>query len=252
MTLLDVSIDRSRYGSVTVLRDVHLTVDAGEMVAVLGNNGVGKTTLLRAISGWQVTTAGSIRFDGTECSAVAAHRRARAGIVHVPEGRRVFRDLTVEENLRVGALKSRGRRALEERLATAYELFPTLDRLARQPAASLSGGEQQMLAIGRGLMAEPRLLMVDEASLGLAPIVIGQVFEALRAIRAMGIAVLVVEQNVRTSLSAADRGYVLERGTVTTSGAAADLLADDRVVDAYLGGGAGDLDATPSQLGSRQ
>lgn len=235
--LLEVELDSARYGTVTVMRDVRISVDAGEIVAVLGNNGVGKTTLLRAISGWIVAASGSIRFDGQETASTAAHRRVRAGIVHVPEGRRVFRDLTVEENLRVGALHSPGRRSMADKLETAFGLFPALDRLQRRTAGTLSGGEQQMLAVARGLMAEPRLLMVDEASLGLAPIVVSQVFDGLRAIRDMGIAVLVVEQNVRTSLAAADRGYVLERGTVTASGTSAELLADGRVVDAYLGAG---------------
>ena len=236
MSLLEVEIQRAGYGSVDVLHDVRVSVEAGEMVAVLGNNGVGKTTLLRAISGWQVAVQGTIRFDGADLSRASAHRRVRRGMVHVPEGRRVFRELTVAENLRVGALHSPGHRSVQARLETVHELFPALARLAASPAGSLSGGEQQMLAIGRGLMAEPRLLMVDEASLGLAPIIITNVFDALRAIRAMGIAVLVVEQNVRTSLGAADRGYVLGRGSVSAEGPAADLLADPRVSDAYLGG----------------
>lgn len=236
MSLVEVDLESASYGSVSVLRDVHVTVGAGEIVAVLGNNGVGKTTLLRAISGWQVASSGSIRFDGRDVSSEAAHRRARAGIVHVPEGRRVFGDLTVEENLRVGALHARGRQSFEDKSATALELFPALERLQGRRASSLSGGEQQMLAIARGLMAEPELLMVDEASLGLAPIIIHQVFDALEAIRSMGVAILVVEQTVRTSLAAADRGYVLERGTVTASGTASELLADERVVNAYLGG----------------
>lgn len=235
-SLLEVRFDSASYGSVSVLRDLRLTVGAGEIVAVLGNNGVGKTTLLRAISGWQVASSGSVQFDGREMSSLPAHRRARAGIVHVPEGRRVFGDLTVEENLRVGALHAPGRQTFEEKATTALGLFPALERLQRRRASSLSGGEQQMLAIARGLMAEPLLLMVDEASLGLAPIIIRQVFDGLEAIRSMGVAVLVVEQNVRTSLAAADRGYVLERGTVTASGTAQELLADERVVDAYLGG----------------
>jgi len=235
MTLLDVSISFCRYGRVDVLHDVNIDVRAGEMVAVLGNNGVGKTTLLRAISGVEVRVEGTLIFDGEDISGSAAHKRSRNGLIHVPEGRRIFSELTVDENLRVGAMYATSSRSLAERRDQAYDLFPALLPLEHRPGAALSGGEQQMLAIARGLMADPKLLMVDEASLGLAPLPIKTVFAALSAIRDSGVAVLVVEQNVRTSLAAADRAYVLERGTVSRSGTSSDLLADPKIVDAYLG-----------------
>ncbi len=245
MSLLEVDIDSVAYGRVEVLRQISLVVDAGEMVAVLGNNGVGKTTLLRAISGVEVQTKGRLVLDGVDIGRLSGHERSRRGLIHVPEGRRVFRDLTVEENLRVGGLHAHvgdadgGVRDGADRdgdgLELVYELFPALRRLAERPAGGLSGGEQQMLAVGRGLMARPRVLMIDEASLGLAPLVIHTLFESLGVIRESGVALLVVEQNIRTSLTAADRGYVLERGTVVRSGLASELLADPHIIDSYLG-----------------
>lgn len=240
MSLLEVDIDSVTYGRVEVLRQINLVVDAGEMVAVLGNNGVGKTTLLRSISGVEVQTKGRLVLDGVDIGRLSGHERSRRGLIHVPEGRRVFRDLTVEENLRVGGLHAHVRdRDGEDRdgdgLELVYELFPALRRLAERPAGGLSGGEQQMLAVGRGLMARPRVLMIDEASLGLAPLVIHTLFESLGVIRESGVALLVVEQNIRTSLTAADRGYVLERGTVVRSGLASELLADPHIIDSYLG-----------------
>lgn len=237
MSLLDVQIQECAYGRVRVLHDLHVTVGQGEIVAVLGNNGVGKTTLLRAISGVQVTTKGTVTFDGEDISQRRGHRRARAGIVHVPEGRHVFGELSVLENLRVGALyRSDGHRgSLDDDLEVVWDLFPILSERQDQSASTLSGGQQQMLAIGRGLMAGPKLLMVDEASLGLAPKVVGLVFDALTRIRDSGVAILAVEQNIRTSLAHADRGYVLERGTVSHEGSSAELRADETIVDAYLG-----------------
>ena len=240
MSLLEVDIDSVAYGRVEVLRQISLVVDAGEMVAVLGNNGVGKTTLLRSISGVEVQTKGRLVLDGVDIDRLSGHERSRRGLIHVPEGRRVFRDLTVEENLRVGGLHAHGdRRDGDGRdgdgFELVYELFPALRRLAERPAGGLSGGEQQMLAVGRGLMARPRVLMIDEASLGLAPLVIHTLFESLGVIRESGVALLVVEQNIRTSLTAADRGYVLERGTVVRSGLASELLADPHIIDSYLG-----------------
>ena len=240
MSLLEVDIDSVAYGRVEVLRQISLVVDAGEMVAVLGNNGVGKTTLLRSISGVEVQTKGRLVLDGVDIGRLSGHERSRRGLIHVPEGRRVFRDLTVEENLRVGGLHAHvDRRDGDGRdgdgLELVYELFPALRRLAERPAGGLSGGEQQMLAVGRGLMARPRVLMIDEASLGLAPLIIHALFESLGVIRESGVALLVVEQNIRTSLTAADRGYVLERGTVARSGPAGELLADPHIIDSYLG-----------------
>jgi len=235
--VLSAAIASSRYGAVEVLRDVHVEVGAGEIVAVLGANGAGKTTLLRTISGILVKAAAEIRLDGEDVSRLSAPRRVRAGLVHVPEGRRIFPDLTVAENLEVAGRASRRPRAgMAAGLERVFDLFPRLAERRRQRGSSLSGGEQQMLAIGRGLMAEPRLLMVDEASLGLSPTATQEMFTALAGLGAGGLGVLLVEQNARGSLQIADRAYILERGTVSISGPAAELLGDERVAATYLGG----------------
>jgi branched-chain amino acid transport system ATP-binding protein len=227
----------SRYGPVEVLRDVAVAVDEGEIVAVLGGNGAGKTTLLRTISGVLVRTDAQIVLDGTDISKLSAPKRVRAGVVHVPEGRRVFGDLTVLENLEVAAVAKRlGAEDTRSAFDSVFELFPILAERRSQRAASLSGGQQQMLAISRGLMSRPRVLMVDEASLGLAPTTIEEVFGALSRLRDEGLAILLVEQNARASLEIASRAYVLERGTVALSGKASALLTDDRVTATYLGG----------------
>jgi branched-chain amino acid transport system ATP-binding protein len=227
----------SRYGAVEVLRDVTVEVGAGEIVAVLGANGAGKTTLLRTLSGVLVQSRAEITVDGEDISRLRAPARVRAGVVHVPEGRRVFVDLTVLENLEVPAFARRAgdadRRAALERV---FDLFPVLARRRAQRASALSGGEQQMLAIGRGLMSAPRLLMVDEASLGLAPATTDMMFAALAGLGAGGLSILLVEQNARASLEIASRAYVLERGGVRLSGTAGDLLHDERVASTYLGG----------------
>lgn len=237
VSILEVAIESSGYGAVAVLGELQLSVDEGELVAVLGANGAGKTTLLRTISGLLVHGKGRISFAGSDISRLAAHRRARVGIVHVPEGRRVFPGLTVEENLRMGmyAKRRRGERT-EASYDRVFDLFPILEQRRDQQASSLSGGEQQMLAIGRGLMAEPRLLMVDEASLGLSPAYTKHVFEALVQVRSQGIAVLMVEQNARGALAVADRAYILERGRVALTGRQSDLIADPRVAGLYFGG----------------
>jgi branched-chain amino acid transport system ATP-binding protein len=234
---LRAAVASSRYGAVEVLHDVTVEVGEGEIVAVLGANGAGKTTLLRTISGVLVKSGAEITLDGRDISRLSAPARVRAGVVHVPEGRRVFADLTVQENLEVPAFARRAadadRRTCFERV---FDLFPLLAERRGQRAASLSGGQQQMLAIGRALMSSPRLLMVDEASLGLAPATTDMVFEALARLGADGLSILLVEQNARASLEIAARAYVLERGGVRLSGTAADLLSDDRVAATYLGG----------------
>jgi len=234
---LEARVTWSRYGTVEVLHSVDVEVGEGEIVAVLGANGAGKTTLLRTISGVLVRTQVEIRLDGEDVTGLSAPQRVRAGIVHVPEGRRVFTDLSVQENLQVAARGTR-RSPADERAALdeVFALFPILRQRAKQRATSLSGGEQQMLAIGRGLMARPKVLMVDEASLGLAPAITQGVFATLARLGAGGLAVLLVEQNARASLDIAHRAYILERGTVSLAGAAADLLHDDRVAATYLGG----------------
>lgn len=240
MPLLEVSIENVGYGRVTVLRELTLVIDEGEFIAVLGPNAAGKTTLLRTISGILVRTRGEIRFDGADITSLPAHRRARAGIIHVPEGRRVYTGLTVAENLAMGGLAVGKGSPTHSELQRIYELFPVLAERANQQATSLSGGEQQMLAIGRGLLAEPRLLMVDEASLGLAPALTREVFVSLSHIREQGTAILMVEQNARAALMVADRAYVLERGSIALSGSATELISDERMASLYLGGGRGD------------
>jgi branched-chain amino acid transport system ATP-binding protein len=234
---LQAAVKSSRYGPVEVLHDVTVEVGAGEIVAVLGANGAGKTTLLRTISGVLVKAEADISLDGDDITRLSAAARVRSGVVHVPEGRRVFPDLTVEENLQVPAFARKApaadRQACFERV---FDLFPLLAERRTQRASSLSGGQQQMLAIGRALMSAPRLLMVDEASLGLAPTTTELMFEALARLGADGLSILLVEQNARASLEIAARAYVLERGRLRLEGTAAELLTDERVASTYLGG----------------
>ncbi len=206
----------------------------GEIVTLLGANGAGKSTLIRAISGVQPISAGQIRFDDRPLEGVSAHARVALGIAQVPEGRQVFAPLSVEDNLRLGAWPRRNAR-LDAELASVYELFPVLASRRRISAGMLSGGEQQMLAIGRALMAKPRLLLLDEPSMGLAPILVEQILDVVRGLKQAGLTVLLVEQNARAALAIADRGYVVETGRIATSGSAVELLADARVQAAYLG-----------------
>lgn len=233
--MLEVSGLKVAYGDLTTLWDVSFTVAEGELVALVGANGAGKTTTLRAISGLLRPRAGSVRFRGRSLTGVSAHRITDAGIAHVPEGRQLFPMMTVEENLQLGSYPSRARRKRAENLPRVYEAFPVLGQRRGQDAGTLSGGEQQMLAIGRALMSDPDLLMLDEPSLGLAPIVVRDVFAVIAQIRAQGVTVLLVEQNVAQALTVADRAYVLENGRVTLQGSGKDLLQHDGVRRAYLG-----------------
>jgi branched-chain amino acid transport system ATP-binding protein len=225
---------RSAYGRIEVLHGVSLEVRAGELVTLVGANGAGKTTLLKAISGVQPITGGTMRFAGEPLERVRAHARVALGIAQVPEGRQLFTPLSVEDNLLLGAWVRRSA-APDEQLARVYTLFPMLAELRKLAAGSLSGGQQQMLAVGRALMAKPRLLLLDEPSRGLAPILVDQILEILARLKDDGMTVLLVEQNARAALSIADRGYVIETGRVTASGSARALLADDRVRAAFLG-----------------
>jgi branched-chain amino acid transport system ATP-binding protein len=211
-----------------------MEVRVGEIVAIVGANGAGKTTLLRAISGVQPITAGRIFFSGKPIETLPAHVRVALGIVQVPEGRQLFAPLSVEDNLKLGTWS---RRAVDlgSELARVYELFPVLGSLRLATAGTLSGGQQQMLAIGRALMAKPRFLLLDEPSLGLAPILVDQILEIIRGFKRDGVTVLLIEQNARAALAIADRGYVLETGRVTATGTATDIQADERVRAAYLG-----------------
>jgi branched-chain amino acid transport system ATP-binding protein len=233
--LLELAGVEVRYGGIRALRGVSLTVERGEVVALLGANGAGKTTTLRTVSGLLRPVGGAIRFDGADITGRPAHDIVRLGISHVPEGRRIFPQMSVLENLRMGAYQRRG--SLTADVAQVFELFPVLEERRKQNGGTLSGGEQQMLAIGRALMSRPRLLLLDEPSMGLAPLVVAKIFAIIRDIRASGTTVLLVEQNAAQALELADRGYVLEVGSVVMSDTAGALLRDDRVRAAYLGEG---------------
>jgi branched-chain amino acid transport system ATP-binding protein len=223
------------YGTFQALFGVSLEVQAGEAVAVIGPNGAGKTTLLRVISKLIDVSEGEIRLDGASLNPVPAHRVIELGVAHVPENRRLFPRLSVEENLRIGAYTRAARARFAERLAHVFELFPRLAERRTQLAGTLSGGEQQMCAIGRGLMSGPKLLLLDEPSAGLAPVIVQQVFELVERIRAEGFTVLIVEQNVRQVLHVVDRAYLLETGQIKLSGTAAELQASDDIRRAYIG-----------------
>ncbi|HEY7649127.1 MAG TPA: ABC transporter ATP-binding protein [Methylomirabilota bacterium] len=227
---------RAAYGRVEALRGVDLEVQAGELVCLIGANGAGKTSTLRAISGLLPATAGRILLDGREIQGRQPADILDAGIAHCPEGRRVFPYLTVEENLAMGAYVRRDRQAVAEDLQSVCAHFPILAERRRQMAGTLSGGEQQMLAIGRALMARPRLILFDEPSLGLAPAMVETTFQVIADIRRRGTTVLMVEQNAYLALRMADRGYVMETGLIVLTGRARDLLVDDHVRRAYLGG----------------
>jgi branched-chain amino acid transport system ATP-binding protein len=223
------------YGSFQALFEVSLSVAGGEAVGVIGPNGAGKTTLMRVISGLLGITAGEVSLEGRPLNGVAVHQIVEAGIAHVPENRRLFPRLTVEENLRMGAFITSARADFVERLAWVYELLPRMRERRRQLAGTLSGGEQQMCAIGRALMSKPRLLLMDEPSAGLAPLAVEQVFELVRRIRAEGFTVLIVEQNVQQVLDLVDRAYLLEAGHIRLSGAAAELRRNETIRRAYMG-----------------
>ncbi len=233
--MLDVRGVDVAYGEKPALRGVSLGLGEGECVSVLGANGAGKSTLLRAISGLIRPKRGSIALDGRRVDALPAYEIAGLGVAHVPEGRRVLPDMTVEENLELGSFLPGPQQRRPETLAWVYEIFPRLMERRRQRAGTLSGGEQQMLAIGRGLMLRPRLLMLDEPSLGLAPVVVDVVFEKIADVRKQGIGILLVEQNVQRALGLTDRGYVLEQGRVVLEGSSAELLENPHVKVAYLG-----------------
>jgi branched-chain amino acid transport system ATP-binding protein len=223
------------YGDAPAVWDVSLDVDGGEIVSVIGPNGAGKTTLINAIAGMLRCRQGSLRFDGTDMTRVAAHAYCNHGIVLVPEGRRLFAKMSVEENLELGCYRAVARAARNESLERVYGLFPILRDKRRQPAAELSGGQQQMVAIGRALMARPRIVLFDEPSLGLAPTIVDAMFEIIARVRADGAAVLLVEQNVLKALEIADRAYVLEQGRIVAQGLPADLLKQPQIREAYLG-----------------
>ena len=232
--MLEMAAVEAGYGRAPVLRDFSLRVEAGEIVTLIGSNGAGKSTTLRAISGLVPVRRGAIRFNGEALTHRGSHAVVRAGVAHVPEGRRLFADMTVRENLVLGGYTC-PRRELNDRLARVYEWFPRLGERTHQLAGSLSGGEQQMVAIGRALMARPKLLLMDEPSLGLAPVIVDEVFDRIERVRAEGVSVVLVEQNVKRALDISTRAYVLAEGRIVQQGSAAELAASPEVVAALLG-----------------
>lgn len=223
------------YGVIHALHDVALQVNAGEIVTLIGSNGAGKSTTLLALSGLLVPTSGTILFDGKNLLHTPAHVRVAHGLVQVPEGRRVFSSLSVAENLDLGAYTRKDKAQVAKDLAEVYQLFPRLAERKNQAAGTMSGGEQQMLAVGRALMSRPRLLLLDEPSLGLAPLLVKEIFNVIKRIRERGVTVLLVEQNAHMSLAIADRAYVLETGSIVMNGPAQEIERDPRVKAAYLG-----------------
>ena len=223
------------YGGIKALRGVDLEVPDGKIVTLIGANGAGKSTTLRTISGLVKAESGSVTYDGKELLGLSINKILEQGIAQSPEGRRVFPNLTVLENLKIGAYLRKDRDGIEKDIRWIYELFPRLEERHWQPAGTLSGGEQQMLAVGRALMSRPKLLMMDEPSLGLAPLVVQGIFDIIRTINRQGVTVLLIEQNANMALKIADYAYVLETGCITKSGTGAALLADESVKEAYLG-----------------
>ena len=223
------------YGAIHALKGISLTVDEGELVSLIGANGAGKTTTLHTISGLLPAASGSITLDGKDLQKVAPNKIIGMGLAHVPEGRHVFARMTVEENLRMGAYIIKDQKKISENLENVYSHFPRLKERSRQLAGTLSGGEQQMLATGRALMTNPRIVLMDEPSMGLSPLLVKEIFSIIRELHESGITILLVEQNAKMALAVADRAYVLETGSISMSGKASELAEDDRVRKAYLG-----------------
>ena len=234
--ILEVTDVHTYYGAIEALKGISINVREGEIVTLIGANGAGKTTALRGVAGAMLARHGKVLFAGRDITRLPAHARSAAGIALVPEGRRVFPALTVRENLEMGGFKyRRNPKKLDAQMERMLEMFPRLRERAAQRAGTLSGGEQQMLALGRALMSEPRLLCMDEPSLGLAPLVVQDIFKSIRAVNSTGTSVLLVEQNARYALETASRGYVLQTGSIMVSGSCAELAKDTRVREAYLG-----------------
>ncbi len=231
--MLEISGLKSAYGRIEVLHGLDLTIGAGEIVSLVGANGAGKTTLLRALSGVQPITAGTIRHEGADITRMPPHARVAAGIIQVPEGRQVFQPLTVEDNLRLGTFRRRGDPKAD--MERVFTLFPILAEKRRLAAGGLSGGQQQMLAVGRAMMGAPKLLLLDEPSMGLAPVIVAQIFDVIRRLKAEGVTIFLVEQNAQAALAISDRAYVMETGRIALSGTGRELAADENVRKAYLG-----------------
>ncbi len=235
MAILEINNVASGYGEVQILWDSSLKLEEGKLTCLVGGNGVGKTTLLRTVMGLLKPWEGSISYQGQDVSRLPAYTKAEMGMIMVPEGRQLFTDMTVYENLEMGASNKRATPKLKENLEKVYEMFPRLKEREVQKAGTLSGGEQQMLAVARGIMADPTILMIDELSLGLAPVLILDLFESLKALRELGITILLVEQNVHMALAISDYGYVLAEGRIELEGPARDLIKNKHVREAYLG-----------------
>ena len=235
MAMLTVENLNVYYGMIHALKNVSFHVEEGEIVALIGANGAGKTTTLQTVSGMLQAKSGSVHFENQDITKMPSHRIVQLGISHVPEGRRMFANLTVYENLRMGAYTRKDKKEIEESLARVYERFPRLKERTRQLAGTLSGGEQQMLAMGRALMSKPKILLMDEPSMGLSPIMVNEIFSIIQEVSDSGTTVLLVEQNAKKALAIADRGYVLETGKIVLEGKASDLLNDDSIKKAYLG-----------------
>lgn len=235
MAMLSVNNLQVHYGMIQAIKDVSFEVNQGEVIALIGANGAGKTTILHTISGLLQPTKGSIIFEGQDITKIPAHKIVSLGMAHVPEGRRVFAQLTVLENLRLGAYTRKDKNEMEETLKMIYQRFPRLEERKNQISGTLSGGEQQMLAMGRALMSHPKIILMDEPSMGLSPIFVEEVFHIIRDISAEGTTVLLVEQNAKKALTIADRAYVLETGNIILQGDAKNLMNDESVKKAYLG-----------------
>ena len=233
--MLELRDIHTYYGQIRAVQGISITVNEGEMVCLIGANGAGKSTTLMTVSGIYAPVQGSIHFDGADITKISAEDRVVLGISQVPEGRLIFPDLSVLENLELGAYSRTDKQGIRDDLDRIFQSFPVLQERRRQRGGSLSGGEQQMLAIGRALMSQPRLLLLDEPSLGLAPLIVKRIFEIIQQINNDGTTILLVEQNAQLALQTTDRGYVMETGEISMEGASADLLADERVRQAYLG-----------------
>ena len=235
MAMLEVRDLQVYYGMIHAIKGISFDVNQGEVIALIGANGAGKTTTLHTITGLLAPKSGSVLFEGKDITKVPAHKIVSMGMAHVPEGRRVFADMSVYENLLLGAYTRKDKAEIAESLASVYKRFPRLEERKNQMAGTLSGGEQQMLAMGRALMSKPKIILMDEPSMGLSPIFVNEIFDIIRAVSESGTTVLLVEQNAKKALSISDRAYVLETGTITMSGKAKDLLEDEAVKKAYLG-----------------
>ena len=235
MAMLEIRDLEVNYGAINAIKKISLDVNQGEVIALIGANGAGKTTTLHTITGLLIAKSGSVMFDCKDILKMAPHKIVEMGMAHVPEGRRIFQQLSVYKNLTLGAFTRKDKKEVEETLNMVYQKFPRLEERKKQIAGTLSGGEQQMLAMGRALMSNPKIILMDEPSMGLSPLFVGEVFKIIEEIKASGTTVLLVEQNAKKALEIADRAYVLETGTISLSGDAKELMNNDSVKKAYLG-----------------